>query len=205
MLPHLEFAEMPADAIEVGRIADAWGIKGWFKVLPHSASPDALFSSKRWYLLPSDRKMGGGQSPSQKSAAAITAATAKPVLLKIKEAKDHADTVVACSLDVADRNQAEALKGARIFVPRSSFPTAGTDEYYWVDLLGLNVFNREGVALGQVKDLMSTGPQTVLVLAQNAEEEGKPPVERMIPFVAAFVDTVDLPGRKITVDWQLDY
>ena len=205
MLPHLEFAEMPADAIEVGRIADAWGIKGWFKVLPHSASPEALFSSKRWYLLPSDRKMGDGQSPSQKSAAAITAATVKPVLLKIKEAKDHADTVVACSLDVADRNQAEALKGARIFVPRSSFPTAGTDEYYWVDLLGLNVFNREGVALGQVKDLMSTGPQTVLVLAQNAEEEGKPPVERMIPFVAAFVDTVDLPGRKITVDWQLDY
>ena len=205
MLPHLESAEMPADAIEVGRIADAWGIKGWFKVLPHSASPEALFSSKRWYLLPSDRKMGDGQSPSQKSAAAITAATVKPVLLKIKEAKDHADTVVACSLDVADRNQAEALKGARIFVPRSSFPTAGTDEYYWVDLLGLNVFNREGVALGQVKDLMSTGPQTVLVLAQNAEEEGKPPVERMIPFVAAFVDTVDLPGRKITVDWQLDY
>jgi 16S rRNA processing protein RimM len=45
----------------------------------------------------------------------------------------------------------------------------------------------------------------VLVLAQNAEEEGQPPVERMIPFVAAFVDTVDLPGRKITVDWQLDY
>ena len=113
--------------------------------------------------------------------------------------------MVACSLDVVDRNQAEALKGARIFVPRSSFPTAGTDEYYWVDLLGLDVINREGVALGQVKDLMSTGPQTVLVLAQASEEEGKPPLERMIPFVAAFVDNVDLLGRKITVDWQLDY
>jgi 16S rRNA processing protein RimM len=108
-------------------------------------------------------------------------------------------------LDVADRNQAEALKGARIFVPRSSFPTAGTDEYYWVDLLGLDVFNREGVALGQVKDLMSTGPQTVLVLAQASDEPDKPAIERMIPFVAAFVDNVDLPGRKITVDWQLDY
>jgi len=106
---------------------------------------------------------------------------------------------------VADRNQAEALKGARIFVPRSSFPTAGTDEYYWVDLLGLHVVNREGVALGQVKDLMSTGPQTVLVLALASDEEGKPVVERMIPFVAAFVDNVDLPGRLITVDWQLDY
>ena len=195
---------MPADAIEVGRIADAWGIKGWFKVLPHSASPEALFSSKRWYLLPSDRQSGASKSPSQK-ATATAAAAAQPVVLKIKEAKDHADTVVACSLDVVDRNQAEALKGARIFVPRSSFPTAGTDEYYWVDLLGLDVINREGVALGQVKDLMSTGPQTVLVLAQASEEEGKPPLERMIPFVAAFVDNVDLLGRKITVDWQLDY
>ncbi len=195
---------MPADAIEVGRIADAWGIKGWFKVLPHSASPEALFSSKRWYLLPSDRVIGGSKSPTAKSAAA-SAGAAKPVLLKIKEAKEHADTVVASSLDIADRNQAEALKGARIFVPRSSFPTAGTDEYYWVDLLGLDVFNREGVALGQVKDLMSTGPQTVLVLAQASEEPGKPATERMIPFVSAFVDNVDLPGRKITVDWQLDY
>jgi 16S rRNA processing protein RimM len=204
VLPHLEFAEMPADAIEVGRIADAWGIKGWFKVLPHSASPEALFSSKRWYLLPSDRVVGGSKSPTAKSAAA-SAGASKPVLLKIKEAKDHADTVVASSLDVADRNQAEALKGARIFVPRSSFPTAGTDEYYWVDLLGLDVFNREGVALGQVKDLMSTGPQTVLVLAQASVEPGKPAIERMIPFVSAFVDNVDLLGRKITVDWQLDY
>ena len=203
MLPHLESAEMPADAIEVGRIADAWGIKGWFKVLPHSASPEALFSSKRWYLLPSDRAVGGAKYPAAKAAVAST--VAKPVLLKIKEAKEHADTVVASSLDVADRNQAEALKGARIFVPRSSFPTAGTDEYYWVDLLGLDVFNREGVALGQVKDLMSTGPQTVLVLAQASDEPGKPATERMIPFVSAFVDNVDLPGRKITVDWQLDY
>jgi 16S rRNA processing protein RimM len=205
VLPHLEFAVMPADAIEVGRIEDAWGIKGWFKVLPHSASPEALFSSKRWYLLPSDRNVGGNSSPSQKALASNAASITQPVLLKIKEAKDHANTVVASSLDVVDRNQAEALKGARIFVPRSSFPTAGTDEYYWVDLLGLDVFNREGEALGQVKDLMSTGPQTVLVLMLPAQEEGKPAVERMIPFVAAFVDNVDLPGRKITVDWQLDY
>jgi 16S rRNA processing protein RimM len=205
VLPQLEFADMPADAIEVGRIADAWGIKGWFKVLPHSASPEALFSSKRWYLLPSDRQTGAGKSPAQKSKAANSQSAAQPVILKIKEAKDHADTVVACSLDVLDRNQAEALKGARIFVPRSSFPTAGTDEYYWVDLLGLDVFNREGLALGQVKDLMSTGPQTVLVLTQASVEAGQPAVERMIPFVAAFVDNVDLPGRKITVDWQLDY
>ena len=62
--------------------------------------------------------------------------------------------------------------------------------------------NREGVVLGQVRDLMSTGPQTVLVLAH--EQDGKP-VERMIPFVSAFVDKVELSERRITVDWQPDY
>jgi 16S rRNA processing protein RimM len=104
-----------------------------------------------------------------------------------------------------DRNAAESLRGARIFIPRSSFPTAADGEYYWVDLLGLQVVNREGLDLGQVRDLMSTGPQTVLVIEQVAEAEGGKPVERMIPFVSAFVDGVDLPAKRITVDWQPDY
>jgi 16S rRNA processing protein RimM len=186
-LPGLDAAELPADAIEVGRIADAWGVKGWFKVLPHSASPEALFSSKRWYLLPTERG---------------TKTFTGTVLLRVREAKEHSDTIVASAHEVDDRNAAEALKGARIFIPRSSFPTASTDEYYWVDLIGLQVVNREGVLLGQVKELLSTGPQTVLVI--EYAEDGKP-MERMIPFVSAYVDGVDLPGKRITVDWQTDY
>ncbi|VWX56264.1 Ribosome maturation factor RimM [Burkholderiales bacterium 8X] len=184
MLPTLEAADLPADAIEVGRIADAWGIKGWFKVLPHSAQPEALFSSKRWFLQP----------PGAASGVAF--------MLAVREAKEHSDVVVASSADVPDRNAAEALRGARIFVPRSSFPTAGTDEYYWVDLIGLAVVNREGIALGEVRELLATGPQTTLVL--QATEEGKP-IERMVPFVSAFVDSVDLAARRIVVDWQPDY
>jgi 16S rRNA processing protein RimM len=187
VIPGLEPAELPADAIEVGRIADAWGVKGWFKVLPHSAAPEALFSSKRWYLQPSER---GAKTFSG------------TVLLRVREAQEHSDTVVARADEVDDRAAAEALRGARVFVPRSSFPTADKDEYYWVDLLGLDVVNREGVALGKVKELMSTGPQTVLVL--EYEQDGKA-LERMLPFVSAYVDGVDLPGRKITVDWQPDY
>lgn len=184
MLPTLEAAELPVDAIEVGRIADAWGIKGWFKVLPHSAQPEALFSSKRWLLQPPG------------------AAGSQAFKLAIREAKEHSDVIVASSEDVPDRNAAEALRGARVFVPRSSFPTAGDDEYYWVDLIGLAVVNREGVALGSVRELLASGPQTTLVL--DATEDGKP-VERMVPFVSAFVDKVDLAGRLITVDWQPDY
>ena len=191
----LESAPLPADAIEVGRVLDAWGIKGWFKVLPHSASPEALFSSKRWFLQPPDKAKAPGGGPRDFPFTGT-------VLLKVREAKEHSDSIVACAQEVDDRSAAESLKGARIFIPRSSFPSPAEDEFYWVDLIGLAVVNREGLALGQVKDLMSTGPQTVLVVAR--EEEGKA-VELMIPFVSAFVDQVDIPGGRISVDWQPDY
>ena len=195
MLPTLETAALPADAVEVGRIADAWGIKGWFKVLPHSAQPEALFSSKRWFIQPSGPVHAAPQTQAFR--------------LAIREAKEHSDCIVATSDDVPDRNAAEALRGARVFVPRSSFPTAGEDEYYWVDLIGLNVVNREGVALGTVRELLATGPQTTLVLTADApaDETGASArtIERMVPFVSAFVDEVDLVGRTIRVDWQPDY
>lgn len=205
MRSSLETAALPADAIEIGRITDAWGIKGWFKVLPHSASPEALFSSKQWFLLPPDRPMKP-KRPTEAAPAVVAQSTwNEPLLLKIKQVKNHSDTVVACAQGMDDRNAAESLRGARIFVPRSSFPAAADGEYYWVDLMGLQVVNREGLDLGLVRDLMSTGPQTVLVIEASPEAEGGKPVERMIPFVSAFVDGVDLPGKRITVDWQPDY
>jgi 16S rRNA processing protein RimM len=187
MLPGLDVAELPADAIEVGRIADAWGIKGWFKVLPYSADPEALFSSKRWFLL-----------PAEKGAKTFVGAAS----LSVTEAKLHSDSIVACADGVLDRNAAEALRGARIFVSRSSFPAAADDEYYWVDLIGLNVINREGEALGVVRELMSTGPQTVLVLEYVVDDKVQ---ERMIPFVSAYVDSVDIAAKLIRVDWLSDY
>jgi 16S rRNA processing protein RimM len=188
MIAGLAAADMPADAIEVGRIADAWGVKGWFKVLPHSADPEALFSSKDWYLLPTER----GQKTFDGCAR-----------LQVKEAKEHSSSVVAMAQDVLDRTAAEALRGARIFVSRASFPAAAEDEYYWVDLIGLDVVNRQEEALGVVKELLSTGAQTVLVLEYS--EEGGKVQERMIPFVSAYVDKVDLKARRILVDWLQDY
>ena len=187
MLPGLEAADLPSDAIEVGRIADAWGIKGWFKVLPHSADPEALFSSKCWFLMPSER------------GAKTFVGVAK---LTISESKIHSNTVVATARGVDDRTAAEALRGSRIFISRASFPVAEKDEFYWVDLIGLDVVNREGIALGSVKELLSTGAQTVLVM--DYEQDGKTQ-ERMIPFVSVYIDNVDLPARRILVDWQADF
>lgn len=187
MLAGLEPADLPTDAVEVGRVLDAWGVKGWFKVLPYSADPEALFSSRRWYLLPADQ------------GAKTFSGSGK---LAIKEAREHSGGVVASAREVDDRSAAEALRGARVFVPRSSFPTAGKDEYYWIDLIGLDVINREGLVLGQVTELLATGAQTVLVIGYTQDGKAQ---ERMVPFVAAYVDDVDLPGRRITVDWQPDY
>jgi 16S rRNA processing protein RimM len=71
--------------------------------------------------------------------------------------------------------------------------------------MGLQVINREGVNLGEVTELLSTGPQTVLVLRDAVTDAQGKPIERMIPFVSAYVDSVDTQARLITVDWQADY
>ncbi len=186
----------PADAVEVGRILDAWGIKGGFKVQSYSAHAEALFSARRWFLQPAE--------PLNKSAVVVKV-QAVPPLLKILSVREHGDGIVASVEGVSDRNAAEALRGARIFVSRSTFPSADPDEFYWVDLIGLNVVNRQGEALGTVLGLMDTGPHSVLRIAPPGLVEVKPDQERLVPFVAAYVDSVSLEQRLISVDWGLDF
>ncbi|WP_068173511.1 ribosome maturation factor RimM [Hydrogenophaga taeniospiralis] len=188
-------SSLPGDAVELGRIQDPWGLKGWVHILPHSADTEALFASFQWFLQPPEARFARGFS-------AFTGC----VVVTVAEIKVHADGVVARLEGVDDRNAAEALKGVRIFVPRSAFPATPEGEYYWVDLIGLDVVNREGVHLGVVRDLMPTGPTSVLVLEYTETVDGKTQIaERMIPFVSAYVDGVDLTARRITVDWQADY
>ncbi|MES2946697.1 MAG: ribosome maturation factor RimM [Pseudomonadota bacterium] len=196
MSPVLKPSGLPDDAVEVGRILDAWGVKGWLKILPHSTLPEALFSAKSWFLQAPDAKFRPGFS-----------AFSGTVSIHVDEAKTHSDSVVAKIAGLDDRNDAEALRGCRIFLPRSSFPAASKDEYYWVDLIGLNVVNREGVKLGCVRDLMATGPQSVLCVeyTESKEDGSQVSAERKIPFVSVYVDSVDIAGKCITVDWQPDY
>lgn len=184
----------PEDAVEVGIVVDAWGLKGWIKVKPFASDPQALFSSRRWFL-----------KASEKTGVARPATVVQPLppLLRITQVKEHGEVVVALAQEVPDRDAAEALRGARVFIGRSSFPTAGADEYYWVDLIGLNVVNRQGEPLGTVAGLIDTGPHSVLRVAPEGvvNEAG----EKLIPFVAAYIDDVSLEQRLITVDWGLDF
>ena len=220
----------PEDAIEVGRILGAWGIKGGIKVLPFAADPQALFSAKVWFLKPAESvkppsassaasnplKPGkpavvpAHKTPAQKAALAAP----MPPALHVTGVRDQGDAIVALAPEIPDRDAAEAMKGVRVFVSRATFPKPDDDEFYWIDLIGLAVSNRDGVALGDVIGLIDTGPHCVLrvkpVAAATADAASAAPAEpaadeRLIPFVDAYVDSVDIPGRRIVVDWGLDY
>jgi len=234
---HGEDPAFPDDAVEVGRVVGAWGVKGGIRIKPFSADPQALFSTKRWFLLapdtptaPAAARPGPVPKASAAAAARAKAATATPPprwprLVRVAQAREQGDHIVATLHDLDDRDAAQALAGARVFISRASFPTPAADEFYWVDLIGLAVQNREGLELGTIAGLIETGPTCVLrvqppptaaATATSSDEgpaddrdagdgEAGAPRERLIPFVSAYVDRVDLAGRCVHVDWQPDF
>ena len=110
---NLKASALPDDSVEVGRVLDAWGVKGWLKILPHSSDPEALFLAKSWFL----------QAPDAKFRPGFNAFTGT-VSIAVDEAKTHSDSVVAKIDGLDDRDGAESLRGCRIFLPRSAFPKA---------------------------------------------------------------------------------
>jgi 16S rRNA processing protein RimM len=178
----------PADAIEVGRIGEAWGLKGGFRVHAYAEPPLALLAASHWHLLPPDETRPPTAAP-------------MPATLEVANVRARGDGYVASSPAVIDRTAAEALRGARVFVARADFPEPDADEFYWTDLIGMTVSNRDGVILGCVAGLLVNGAQSVLRVQPPAPDAR----ELLIPFVSRYVDGVDLVGRRIAVDWLLDY
>jgi 16S rRNA processing protein RimM len=174
---------VPDDLVLVGHVTGAYGIHGWVRIKPYSLDADALLSAKTWWL-------------------------DKPVLRDVDmlQSKIHGEDVVASLMGVTDRNAAEALKGATVQVRRSHFPPLDDDEFYWIDLIGLSVEDLEGNVLGTVAGLMDNGAHPILqVVALAPANEAEKPKEWLIPFVDQFVKTVDQAGKKIVVDWGLDF
>jgi 16S rRNA processing protein RimM len=191
--PHDE-ATLPADAVEVARVLGAWGVKGGIKLKAFSSDPQALFSSKRWFVERGERKLN-------LPVAAGARQIALPRVLRVIQAREQGDGIVATCHELTDRDAAEAMAGARIFISRASFPTPDDNEFYWVDLIGLAVRNRQGLDLGTVATLIETGPHCVLSIKPT-----QPDAEHvLIPFVDAYVDRVDREARMIHVDWDPSY
>ncbi|MBC7414560.1 MAG: ribosome maturation factor RimM [Herminiimonas sp.] len=179
---------IPGDLVLVGYVAGAYGLNGWVRIKPYASDAEALLTAKTWWF-------------------------DKPELhdVGMMQAKMHSGDVVAQLMGVAGRDAAEGLRGTAVHVSRAHFPALPTDEFYWVDLIGLEVENLQGESLGRVVDMMDNGAHPILRVAHVTE--ATPAVgadkavvsEMLIPFVDQFIKTVDQGARKITVDWGLDY
>jgi 16S rRNA processing protein RimM len=175
-------SEAPSDLILVGYVSGAYGLKGWVKIRPYSQEADALVGARTWWL----------DKPEMRD-------------VQVLQSRLHVDEVVAQLMGVADRDAAEALKGATVQIRRSHFPALDNNEFYWVDLIGLSVENLHGEALGKVSELMDNGAHPIMVVqSEDVGADGKPR-QWLIPFVEQFVPTVDVAARRIVVDWEKDY
>ncbi len=174
---------IPDDLVPVGYATGAFGVQGWVRIKPYSADADALLHARRWWL-------------------------DKPQLRDVDmlQAKIHGDEVIAQLVGIADRDAAEALKGALIQISRRHFPVPDENEFYWVDLIGLAVENLQGEHLGTVNGLMESGAHPILrVAVPDIPGLEKRQREILIPFVDQFIKAVDQTAKLIKVDWQPDY
>ena len=180
------------ELIELGAISEAQGLQGQVKVRPHSTEPVALLSSKSvWLSLIPRRDAGVSTSTEQASLTHY----------KVKSAKMHSGNVVMALEGISDRDQALALKGARILLARDAFPKVERNSYYWVDLIGCKAVNLQSEVLGEVIDVTENGAHGVIAIGDTQTKA----VKYLVPFVKEVVQNVDLPSKAITLDWQSDW
>jgi len=163
----------------MGRVLSPYGIKGWIKARSFAVEADALLHHPTWWLAAKGRS-GDWEA------------------FKVVSARVHSGVLLAELQGLTTRESVLPWRGADVGVPRAALPRVQTGEVYWSDLIGMDVVNRAGDALGKVAGLVDTGVHPVLQVEGNDRE-------RLIPLVPAYVDTVDQDARQIVVDWQLDY
>lgn len=166
------------EIVVLGRLADPYGIRGWIKVHPYGDDPLDWAEMPVWWL----GKEGGPWRE-----------------VGLKGLKVHGDGLVVLLEDVPDRTAAEALKGTLVGAPRDALPSTDDDEFYWADLIGLEVVNSGGETLGKVAGLLETGANDVL---RVVAEDG---TERLLPFVEAVVLAVEKEAGRIRVEWGSDW
>jgi 16S rRNA processing protein RimM len=166
----------PAErTVIVGQVAGVFGVKGWVRVRSYTDPPGNILAYGPWLL--------GEHGESE---------------CRVVDGAVHGRGVIARLEGIDDRDVARKLIGATIRVPRERFERTQPQQYYWSDLLGLQVVNENGVALGRVQNLLETGANDVLVVMGERR--------RLVPFVpGTVVKEVDLAGGSIKVAWDEDF
>lgn len=181
LLDILPPAGEPADIVVLGKIVGAYGLRGAVKVHPFADDPQAWAKLPNWWV----------------GREGLAAESWRPTrLLRCKVSGEQLVAELEC---LADRDASEAAKGMLVGVPRAALPPAAKDEYYWADLIGLEVRNRADLSLGRVLGLIETPANAVLRVGDGEQRE------QLLPFVAAVVLDVDLAAKTMRVDWEADW
>jgi 16S rRNA processing protein RimM len=152
----------------MGRVAGHYGVRGWIRVQRPEA---ALADCGRWWI-------GGQEYP-------------------VEETKQHSGALLAKLTGIDSREAALKLRGAEVAVRRESLPKPDEGKYYLTDLVGLEVVNEQGQALGVVRRIFTNGAQEVMEVVGDRS--------RLLPWVPAIVKGVDLEKKQIDVEWGADW
>jgi 16S rRNA processing protein RimM len=167
--------QLEDDLIEVGHIIGAHGVRGQVKVFSHTDPRENLLTYSPWII-----SQGGQQRTLEVSG------------------KRQGKNVIASLEGISGRDQAMELTGANILIHRDQLPELEQGEYYWSQLIGLDVVTIDGEQLGQVDQMLETGANDVMVVQGERE--------RLIPYVMdEVVKSIDLLNRRVVVDWEADF
>jgi 16S rRNA processing protein RimM len=163
------------DMICVGNITGVHGVKGWVKVFSNTSPRENILSYSPWRI-----------------------ATGDQIQIVTASGRLQGKNVVARLEGIDQRDQAIDLVGSKIYILPEQMPQLGVGDYYWSDLIGLEVESLDAEPLGTVETMMETGANDVMVLRGDRE--------RLIPFVMdEVVRSVDLTNKRVVVDWKPDY
>ena len=170
--------------VPVGTVGRAHGVRGWVRVRSDMEPPEDLLRHDTWLL-----ERAGAWRP-----------------VAVRAARTHGAAFVAYFEGIEDRDAAAELAGTRLGLPRDAFPALADGQYYWVDLIGLEVLGEGGEALGVVRKMIETGANDVMVVGPGpggpAAPGGGRAAERVIPFVTGdVIREVDLDAGRIRVSW----
>lgn len=169
---------MTEEFLPVGKISGAFGIKGWVKVFSFTEPRSNILEYTPLFI----KTLGEWKE------------------VEVTGGKAQGKGVIMGFKNITDRNQTLPLVGAELAIRKTQLAPVDDDEYYWTDLIGLDVINEQQQTLGQVDSLLETGANDVLVVKTVDGEE------LLIPFVLdVIVKSVDIDKHHILVDWQLDY
>ncbi|SFX29359.1 ribosome maturation factor RimM [Marinospirillum alkaliphilum] len=170
------------DEILLGKITSIFGVKGWVKVYSYTDPMENLLKYSSWQVLHNGQRRN----------------------FRKLDGKRHGKGLIARLEGIETPEAARLLAGAEILLSRSELPDLPQGEYYWSQLVGLDVYNQQGQFYGKVDYLLETGANDVLVVKPctgSLDQE-----DRLIPWrMPEVVRQVDLEAGRLEVDWDADF